>query len=203
MKKIFLLLILYFPQVFANHLGTYGTTFEIIEKDLLEEIEGKLRNLEKNGGLAKHQTEIQEKTTKKLQNPKKVEGIVRTQKPRDFTFDPSITAPYDLRDHTGKVFVKAGTKVNPLDTVQLKKPLLFIDGEDNAQVQWALAQSSSKIILVKGSPFVLMDLYSIPFYFDQSGHLVKRFGLQQVPARISQLSKLLKIEEIELKGECN
>lgn len=183
----------------AKHLGTFGHTFDIIETDLLEVITKKLNTLEKEGFIIKYQYQIQEKMQEKIKRPAPVEGVIKTRKYRSYFYDPSIRIPYDLRDNQGNIFIKAGTIVNPLETHQLSQDLIFIDGDDEAQVKWATQRPrNKKIILVKGSPFELMHFYPETFYFDQGGNLVKKFGLTQIPARVSQEGKTLKVEEIEM-----
>jgi conjugal transfer pilus assembly protein TraW len=191
-------------QAHAKRLGTFGQTFDIIEQDLLESIQQKLTALEKQGILQQHQLAIQKKTKERLERPVPVAGVTKTRVPRVFIYDPSIHVPYDLKDNHGNIFVKANSKVNPLDYRTLNKVLLFIDGDDAAQVNWALKQTSknNQIILVKGAPFDLMEKHFVRFYFDQGGNLVKKFGLQQVPARISQYHKTLKVEELFPEAVC-
>jgi conjugal transfer pilus assembly protein TraW len=185
-------------SVEAKDFGTLGHTFEIVEDDLFEVIQGKLKALEDNGSLLAHQEDMQQKAIEKIKRPEAVLGLAKTTKHRIFDWDPSIGVPYDLSDHRRQIFAKAGTRINPLDYLSLKKRLLFIDGDDEAQVQWAL-QDQAKIILVKGSPLALSDQYSRHFYFDQGGTLVKKFGIQQVPAQIFQKDKILKVEELVLE----
>jgi conjugal transfer pilus assembly protein TraW len=202
MRRFLLLLLLVSLNSEAKHLGTFGETFNILEEDLLEVITQKLKSLESSGELVKQQSLIQEKMKEKVQRPTPVAGITHTKISKEFTYDPSLTVPYDLKDHNGIIFVKAGTRVNPLDSHQLSKTLLFIDGDDEPQVHWAMQQEQDKhkIILVKGQPFKLMDLHSRTFYFDQGGHLVKKLGITQVPARVRQKGKVLKIEELKIEG---
>ena len=197
MKKLLLLMLITLP-VEAKHLGVFGHTFEIIESDLLEVITHKLNKLKDEDTLKKHQDNIQAQMKERILRPPPVPGIIKTKTPRIFSYDPSIQVPYNLTDHQGAVFVKAGTVVNPLETHTLQQSLLFIDGDDETQVKWAIQKSNNKIILVKGAPFELINLYDKTFYFDQGGTLVKKFGIHQVPARISQDAKTLKIEEILL-----
>jgi len=182
--------------------GVVGTTFEIIEEDLLEVIENKLKKLNEDGSLQNHQEKIALETQEKIKRPKPVAGINHTTKPRSFTYDPSITVPYDLKDHQGKVFHAKGTKVNPLDYKSLSKPLLFIDGDDQSQVDWAIGQEPhALIILTNGSPFELMEKLDRPIYFDQEGVLTKKLGILQVPAKVTMQEKHLLIEELKLQKE--
>ena len=96
---------------------------------------------------------------------------------------------------------RKGEKHNPLDKVSFGKPLLFIDGDEKDQIEWALSQEG-KIILVKGAPLELEKTYKHLFFFDQGGVLVEKFGLTETPARVSQQGKHLLIEAMPLlKGK--
>jgi conjugal transfer pilus assembly protein TraW len=194
------------PRV--EDLGVYGETFPIEEKSLLEVIRAKLQALSVSGKLEEHQKIILRKAKEQLNRPPPVKNIHRTTTPRSFDWDPSITVPYDLKDHKGQVFHRKGTKVNPLDTHPFRCPFLFVDGDDPKQVAWAINQHQiakalhkPKIILVQGAPFDLSKKLNLPIYFDQSGVLVKKFGIAQVPARVSQKDRALIVDEINLTGE--
>lgn len=189
-------------------LGTYGETFPIQETNLLELIRGKLQKLSESGQLEEHQKVIVNKAKEQLNRPTPVKNLARTTTPRSFVYDPSITVPYDLKDHEGRVFHKKGTRINPLEKHSFRYPFLFLDGDDSEQVGWAIQQYKAadalhkpKIILIQGAPLDLSKQLNLPIYFDQSGVLVKKFGITQIPARVSQKSKVLQIDELELTGE--
>ena len=104
-------------------------------------------------------------------------------------------------DAKGQVIAPAGTRINPLDFVQLREDLVFIDGNDAAQLSWATQRWSpqrAKIIFVAGSPFEAMKPFARRFYFDQGGKLVSRFGIAHVPAVVSASGKALRIAEVPL-----
>ena len=200
MKSIILFLTLFIAsKVFAKRLGTFGETFSIIEEDLLEAIQAKLNNLAATGSMLEHQTKIQNMIMAGVHQPTPVAGLIKTKTVKVFWYDPSIKVPYDLRDHRGQIFVVKDTKVNPLDFQQLRNGLVFIDSNDKSQVAWAKALSKNhKIILVNGSPFKFMEQHKITCYFDQGGKLIKKFGIKQIPAKVIQDGKQLKIEEVLL-----
>jgi conjugal transfer pilus assembly protein TraW len=199
----------------GKDLGVYGETFPIKEKSLLEVIKAKLQALSTSGKLQEHQQIILKKAKEQLNRPSSVKNIHKTTVPRSFDWDPSITVPYDLKDHKGNVFQRKGTKVNPLDTHPFRYPFLFVDGDDPEQVAWAIKQHQiaealhkPKIILVQGAPFELSRKLNLPIYFDQSGVLVKKFGISQVPAKVSltresQKGKILVIDEVSLDAEAH
>jgi conjugal transfer pilus assembly protein TraW len=192
----------------VTDLGTYGETFPIQEKSLLEVIKAKLQALFESGKLEDHQKIILKTAKEQLNRPAPVRDLVKTTTPKSFIYDPSITVPYDLKDSEGQVFHHKGTKVNPLETHSLRSSLLFVDGDDSEQVAWAIREHKTsepfrkpKIILVQGAPFDLEKKLHLPIYFDQSGVLVKKLGINQVPARVSQTGKKLLVEEVNAGSE--
>lgn len=201
MKAIFWLIVFYSATLSAKDLGTFGETFPIIEENLLSFIQRKLFKIQENGELAQHQKIITEKIVKNIERPASVDGVAKTKEFRKFYYDPSITVPYDLKDHNGVVFHKVGTSINPLETHHLKQPLLFIDGDDLEQVNWAKKEmyTSPIIILIKGAPFELMKSLDAPVYFDQGGTIVKKIGIKQVPARVIEEDKKLLVTEVLLE----
>ena len=52
------------------------------------------------------------------------------------------------------MIVPAGTVVNGLDKLNWGEPLIFIDGDDKEQVNWAKARKG-KIVLTNGTPLDL------------------------------------------------
>lgn len=184
----------------AKDLGCHGETFKIKEESLLEVIKERFLKMQKNGTITTYQKQLAEHAKQKALNPEPVKGIVKTTSPRVFYYDPTITLSQDLKDHEGRVFARRGDRANPLQITPLTKLMLFIDGEDEPQVKWALQQSlMSKVILVKGSPLTLEETYSRRFYFDQLGLLTKKLGIKQVPAKVSQEGHQLKIEEVQIE----
>jgi conjugal transfer pilus assembly protein TraW len=154
----------------AKDFGIHGHTFEIGEPDLLKHLMSKLKQWERQGKLSELNETLIERTQKSLSEPRPVEGITKATVARIFEYDPSIIVPYDLKDHEGRVFHKAGTKINPLKFHSLSQPLVFLDGTDKAQVLWVekaylkadlTTKPSPKIILIAGSPFKLMKKWQV------------------------------------------
>lgn len=205
MKKILLaLLFLLFSNIAsAKDLGIHGVFYEITEKNLLEEIQEKLQEAKKDGRLEKFQNSVKDKMFDQVNNPKPVNGIHKATSNREWLYDPSISLNEDLKDQNGKVFYRAGTKVNPLDKISLTKALLFIDGSDEEQVKWAIKyyqqrKAKAKIILIKGKVIELMKKNKVRLYFDQTGVLVNKFSIRAVPALVEQEGKMLRVKEVAL-----
>jgi len=129
-------------------------------------------------------------------------SLPRTQESITRWFDPSLTVPYDLRDHEGRLIHAAGTTINPLDWRPLTRQLLFIDGDDVDQVAWAEAMGAKdsvqvKVILVSGAPLELGRKWQQQVYFDQQGLLVAKLDIQHVPAVVRQDGRRLRIDEVQ------
>ena len=190
----------------AKDFGTYGTIASIEEVDPLQIIHQKLKTMELSGELERHNLELQKKTRAAIERPKPVEGIFKAAEIRIFYYDPTYVVQEDIKDHQGKIIHLKGTRVNPLETVNLSHALLFIDSDDAVQKTWAieeLKQKQAKIILVNGAPLALSEELKIPVYFDQSGLLTKKLGIHHVPALVTQEGLRLRIDETRLKGEIN
>lgn len=189
------------PMAHSADLGRVGPTYPIAETDMLKLIESRLREKEKSGDLKKLQQEAVKRSLSSVENPKPVSGLSKSTKTRTFYHDPSITAPRNITDAAGKILVVAGTRVNPLDYVSMTRHLLFFDGRDKSQIKQAEGliehyQGRLKPILTAGSYVELMRQWKAQVYYDQGGALVRRFGIEHVPALVSQEGKRLRIDEI-------
>ncbi|HUX79583.1 MAG TPA: type-F conjugative transfer system protein TraW [Alphaproteobacteria bacterium] len=188
----------------ARDCGTHGVIYPIEEEDPIVLIQQKLKAMEERGELKLHNIELQKKTKVAIERPKPVEGMTRASEARVFYYDPTYVVKEDLKDHTGRVFYKKGTKINPLETISLSKGLLFFDGDDPDQKAWAQGEIQKglvKLILVKGEPLVLSEEMNVPVYFDQGGFLTKKLGIRHVPSLVTQERLRLCIEEIQLNGK--
>ena len=182
-------------------LGTLGPTYEITEPHLLDVIRNRLRAKEASGELAQLMRAAQARGIASVENPTPVPGLRSTQSARTFYVDPSFVLDRNVSDAQGRLMFAAGTRKNPLEVVSLSKHLLFFDGRDQQQVARALAlmkQSTKplKPILTAGSYLNLMKSWRVPVYYDQQGVLTRRFGIQQVPALVSQEGLRLRVDEL-------
>jgi len=189
----------------AKNLGTYGEVFKVSEISLLEVIQGRLQVMEKAGKMEKVQQDLQERAASKVARPTPVEGVTKARLSGMRHFDPTFVVSQNIKDHRGNLIALAGTSYNPLDHKSFGDPLIFIDGDDFTQVQWAISQKA-KIILVNGSPLELEKVHKRSFYFDQGGVLTQKLGINEVPSLVSQEDKHLLIKTIpltsaSLKGE--
>lgn len=198
-----LLVSLISSPLFAQNLGVQGPIYEIKEMDALQWIDKKLQAMQASGEITSYQEKLKTKALASLEHPRPVPGLKPTERPRTFEKDLTITLVSDIRDEKGNLIHPAGTRFNPLSQRICHKTLVFFDGEDNTQLQWALNEyhqkkELTKLVLVKGSALSLMRTHEIPFYFDQAGRLINYFNIEQIPAEVSQVQDKLQIREIKL-----
>lgn len=186
----------------ARDYGQQGAVFPIVEADLLSVIHKRLLAMQGSGELDRANRALASRTAARVRRPAPVAGIGHATSPRAWAHDPTITVEQDLRDARGRVIVARGTRVNPLDTVPLRQRLVFLDGDDPAQVAWATARTTAvnaKLILVRGAPLQLMKGEQRRFFFDQSGTLTTKLGIHAVPAVVEQRGRVLAIRELVIK----
>jgi conjugal transfer pilus assembly protein TraW len=197
---------------YAADFGVIGQTFPITEESFIAMLKKRLDSVD----IEKEQEKVQARAKEQIENPLPVSGITEATKYRVFYFDPSYTLDKDVVLPCGKILHKAGTKVNPLEHMDLNRRLFFIDGRKPKQVVWLKEQLDTKvlaqeqkeqvedrIILVGGSVFKLKEIlgqdHEDKVYFDQVGELTKKFGIKAVPALVEQEGLVLKIKEIKLE----
>ena len=181
-----------------------GPTYPITEPDMLEEMQNKLKAMEQSGRLKVLQAEAIKRSQGHIEAPIPVIGLTRTKKAHVFYYDPSYVVPSAINAPNGQIIGQAGQRINPLDYVVMSKHLVFFDGNDPEQVNMAVNlmkryEGRVKPILTSGKPLELTRTWKQQVYFDQGGSLVKRFGIKQVPALVSQDNKRLRIDELEVK----
>ena len=183
----------------ARDFGVMGQTWAIEEPDLLATIGDRLSAMQANGGIERMQRALVVRARERVMRPTPVRGLVRATAPRRWAYDPSIVVEHDIRDAQGNLIAARGRRVNPLDFVSMRTSLVFVDGDDRAQIEWATKRFSpakAKIIFTSGSPFLAMKERQRRFFFDQRGQLTSKFGVAHLPAVVRAAGDYLVIEEI-------
>jgi conjugal transfer pilus assembly protein TraW len=184
---------------FAKDFGVVGHTYNIKEQDIIKYIKSKLENID----IAKLQEEQQQIVRTSVDRPMEVSGIIDAKENKEYFYDPAFILEEDIFDHVGRLIHKAGTRINPLENISLRHDLIFINGDNPKQVEFALSYFKTKdakatIILIKGSPIKLQKEHKVWIYFDQQGLLTSKFGIVQVPAIVTQDRWQLRISEVAL-----
>lgn len=187
----------------VRDLGTHGPLYDIAEPDAMQTLQARLESLKKSGELAKLEEEWKKQVVRRAEEPVPVAGLTRTQKPRTFLWDPTVVATQDIRDTAGNVIIPAGTRVNPFGFTNLSKHLFLFDARDKAQAEYAkkvlatYGEDGVKLILTGGSYLEFMRTHKVRVYYDQNGGIVRRLGIQQVPAIVSQEGDKLRVSELQ------
>lgn len=182
---------------------TVGPVYEIAEPSIYEQLQALLKQKQESGELAQIEREGRERAERSIRNPAPVEGLRIARTKRTWTYDPSIVATADVRDSEGNVVVARGTAVSPLEQVSWK-PMVFFDQRDESQVRMAKQlldqwKGRGKAVLVAGNWMDLSKAWGQQVYFDQKGTLVQKFGINAVPATVTQQGKVLLISEIPVE----
>jgi conjugal transfer pilus assembly protein TraW len=189
----------------AKDFGVWGANFPIKEQALIDMLQQRAAQLD----IQRLQQQMTNQASASVERPITAISLTKATKYKSFVFDPSYIVSEDVILPCGKILYPKGTSVNPFDWMQLSKQLIFLDGDDQEQVNWLVQQLAKggseqditakfKIILVSGSPWLLQSQLNQPVYFDQHSELVKRFGIAHVPAIVSQEERNLRIEEIAI-----
>lgn len=187
---------------FSHDFGVVGPVYPIVEQDIRVTMEQRLEALKENGELARIEDNAKARFRAYANRPTGI-ALPRATRDRIYYIDPSITVPYDVKDNQGRIIYPAGTTVNPLEHMNLKKKLVIFDGDDAIQVNWARSMIDTspaqvKPVLIKGPVVDLMKQWKVPIYFDQRGRLVDHFDIKSLPATVSQDGKRIKIMERNL-----
>lgn len=204
MKKLWLVLVILCGKAFAIDVGTFGPVYEVVEPDVLDWIYNtRLPELERNGEIKKLQQKLQNKAQKSVERPK---GVVlpAATKHKIRRKNLMVKLNQDLYDADGALLLAQGTKVDPFQYLpESQKTLLFIDGDSNTQVNWAVDEyqknHEAHIVLTQGKPIELSNKKKVPIYFDQAHALTRHFRIDKLPTKLYRQGHILYIEEIVLE----
>ncbi len=194
----------------AKNLGVWGALFPIEEQDIREFIYQRLNEMEQNGEMVILKEKFIRNVKEHTLRPTPVTGLTvieNTKKPKTFFFDPTYILNKDIDDDKGKIIAKAGTIINPLDTIKLHGVLFFLNADDERQINWALDSVKKydyvKYILVQGNIKEAGKRLNDRIYFDQYGLITKKLGIRHIPCIVRQEGKKLQIQEVALKEDLN
>ncbi len=188
-----------FSESKAKDFGVVGETFIVAEKDMLNVIQQQLVSLQQSGKIYHLQNVMKDRLVRRMF--KANIQILKTTQYRRWEYDPTFIVAKAIYDHQGKLLHKGGAVVNPLTKLPITMKLFFIDGEDKAQVRWAVKhynKQNTKIILTRGNPFTLMHEENVRFFFDQNAALSKKLGVRSFPAVSTIQNHKVIMEEIVL-----
>ena len=182
-----------------------------LDRDAADQIKDVMRRKQASGEMAQFWKTYRDRTIAAIKNPPSL-GIKTDYTAHTELRPLQFVIPEDYKDQNGRVIVRRGTVVEPLKIMPLTYGLLFIDGNDPRQVEYAIKRSESeplKIVLTAGSPYLMRIKYrnvpwhggmGVPFYFDQRKMIIstlsKLYGVEinSVPAALFQQGDKLAIQ---------
>ena len=186
-------------SIFAKNLGVWGAVFPVVEQDIKEFIYDRLNQMQQNGDLEKLKKDFIRNVKNHTLRPASVAGLTVTEEPKTFYYDPTYVLDKDIIDEKGKAIAKAGTTINPLDTIKLHGVMFFLNADDKRQVKWALENAKKydyvKYTLVEGNIKDAGRALNNRIYFDQYGVMVQKLGIKNIPCIVKQAGKKLQIKE--------
>ena len=181
----------------STDLGTFGATYPIVEKDLLEQFQEIIAHTD----WAKKQEEVQKKTRNYIENykPHDLVSLPVATKDDSFTVDMTWTLPMDIPDGKGGVIYPKGFTFNPLAHVYYQRTLVFLDVSDKRQVDWLAASPflkkiDAKILLTGGNYYEFVKKYKRQVFY-ANRKIIERLGIRAVPAvAVQQGTKMVVYE---------
>ncbi len=179
----------------ALDLGAYGRVWPLAERSFLEWMEQRAE------ALLPRWKQLMGDARRRYRD--RVERPPPTRLPaapayRRWLHDPTYVAPRTVVDHRGRALVLAGERINPLDQVSLSQTLVFFAGDEPRQRSWVRSRADSggeTWILTSGPYMRLLKEWRRRLYFDQGGELLRRLGIEALPATVRQQGSRLVLEE--------
>lgn len=168
------------------------------------------RKKQQSPEVARFWEDYRAKTLEAIKHPQPL-GIPTSLQSRTEMRDLRFQFQSDFRDEKGRVLVPRGTVVEPLKIKPMMFKMLFIDGRDQSQIDYAIKRGNEfplKIILTAGSPLELRQRYKdtpwlgargVPFYFDQRKMIISSLDslygihLSSVPVELAQEGTRMKV----------
>ena len=179
----------------VTDLGSFGTVYEINEKDAITELE----DLSK--GFSIQDFFDKEAVRKKILDfrPETID-LPKATENREFLVDLTYTLEFDIPDENGNIIYPKGYVFNPLEYSTLSKTYVFINGEDPDQIEWFKKSDymdSIRVILMvtKGAYAELTENLDRPVFYALS-QIIEKFQLEHVPSVVRQKGVYIHVEEV-------
>lgn len=178
----------------AKILGTVGKTYQIAEKDAVEELEKKASSIDFG--------RMMSSVKPGKYRPQDLTNLPRARKPNTRLVDMTYTLDADIVDSNGSILYPKGYTFNPLDYLQFNKTIVVINGEDHSQVEWFSRskyhkQPDSMLCLTAGSVVELRKRLRRPVFYATNA-ILGRFSIKSVPSVVSRQGRMMEVAEVEL-----
>ncbi len=118
---------------------------------------------------------------------------------RRYSVDPSVQVGLPVTDHTGRIVISAGTRVNPLERLPSFRPIMIIDGTKKKQIEWAAGIQGSPLVFVTAGDVLDLSRHFGRQIYPAPSALIERFAIERVPAMLSSKNGMIEVEEVVLR----
>lgn len=189
-----------------NDFGFHGPTKPVIERNLLEEIQERVAQLDGEA--------LKKQAVDNFWKKRPFTRLPSASKSEEFYINPTVKVTKDIVNPNGDVLARAGDTLNPLDTLPAQNTYVLFNARDIQQLQWVdahLAEAKyTGIIMLMTSELDTLDgwehLSALRKHFMQEIYLipkelVERFTITGLPAVVStdNKKKLIRINQYAIK----
>lgn len=180
-----------------------GQTYDIAEADLIEEMKRRMAKIDWD--------QKRKNAYEHFWSSMKFVELPEAKQTKAFEFDPSVISQTDIRGQDGRMFIRAGDKINPLEFVTMTKRYMFFDGTrkhdlDVAKKYAAEARAKGEglvLIMAKfdnsidgGKEMDRINQYVHQHVYFLSEQLAQRFRLRALPSVAQANGKKMRITEL-------
>ena len=183
----------------ARDLGTFGTVYDIVEKDALKELEEKAKSVDFSKAVDRNAL-VKKARNFTPEDVKETRMIGPARKDRTFLVDMTYTLERDIKDDKGNIVYPAGYAFNPLNYVAYPRTLVILNGKRPEHIRWFEESSYAKdaqvtLLLTDGSYSDLSKSLKRPVFY-ASTKLIEVFRIQAVPSVVRQSGAYMEVTEV-------
>lgn len=190
-----------------TNLGVRGPIQPVLERDIIEELQARMRGIDMEGKKKKAVTEFWKKQP--------FTPIPDATEDKVHFIDPTVRVQKDIVNPNGQVLARAGQEVNPLDTAISKNTYILFNAKSSTQIDWAKNQLN--LIGYNGIAMLMIpeldrdkgwenladlrkqfnrDIYIIP------KQMVDRFFISGLPSLVTtdRSTDMIKVQQFNLGG---
>jgi len=207
LRILVILFILMASTAQAKVVGTLGQTWPIAEKDFLQVIENRLKEIDWQEKLQELKAEAQRKL--RSYSPPNAVKLPPAKKARAYRVDLTYTLPFDIRNTEGQILYPKGYKFNPLALFRAHKivypyALVVINGNREAEVEWFRKNLNDnhrvKLLITEGPVFELAEKLKRPVFF--LNRLIQaRLRIEETPSIVAQEGDYMLVRVIHVSDK--
>jgi len=184
------------PVIEETGYGTTGTAgTPVAEENLIDFMKRKVAAVDWD----QKSQELKERVTQKLKEGPGLD-VPSVKRARTFQVDVTTAVPDEVHDQSGNKIVASGTRVNPLQFVQLRKRYVVFNGTVPGQVTMVQqlldteGRERVSVIITEGDVEKLSGQFETPVFW-ASPQIIEKFQIVAVPSVVKQAGDRLEVEE--------